>query len=512
MKAGCLRYTSLPGASRLYSDFLYHFERVSRFYQRPYQDLASFRAAAAEVSYPLDRRRAIVAALSKRNPDSPALRKLAEPGTVAVVTGQQVGLFSGPAYTVYKALTAAKLAARLTGEGIPAVPVFWLATEDHDYAEIAAAWGFNAAHEPVKFEIADPTAPPGPVGPLVPPRYPVEELRTALAGFPFGAEAAALAEESYAPGRSLGEAFAHLLRRLLPGTDLILLDPLDPEIRSAAAPFLREAALAHEELIPALIERNGELERAGYHAQVHVEAKSSLFFLLEGGRRIALKRNQVPLDRPEALSPNALLRPVMQDYLLPTVAYVGGPAELAYLAQSEVIYRRLLGRFPVVAPRAGFTLLDARAVKLLDRYSLRIEDLFEGPLALRERIARTLTPPDLIAKFAAASEAIAAAAGTLDTGLKAFDPTLSAAFAKSRAKIAHQMRKTEAKVRREALRRDQRAQSEAAFLENSIYPLEHLQERFYGILPFLAQHGPGLTARIADQVCFDCPDHVILPV
>jgi uncharacterized protein YllA (UPF0747 family) len=340
----------------------------------------------------------------------------------------------------------------------------------------------------------------------------VEELRTALADFPFGAETAALAGEAYAPGRSLGEAFSLLLRRLLPGTDLILLDPLDAEVRAAAAPLLREAALAHEELIPALIERNGELEQAGYHAQVHVEAKTSLFFLIEGGRRIALKRNQVPLDRPEALSPNALLRPVMQDYLLPTAAYVGGPAELAYLAQSEVIYRRLLGRFPVVAPRAGFTLLDARAVKLLDRYSLRVEDVFQGPLALRERISRTLVPPDLDARLASANEAIGAAAAALGASLESFDPTLGAAFAKSRAKIAHQMGKIEAKARREALRRDQRAQSEAAYLENLIYPLQHLQERFYGILPFLARHGPGLTARIAEQVCFDCPDHVILPV
>src|SRR5262249_50958066 len=160
------------------------------------------------------------------------------------------------------------------------------------------------------------------------------------------------------------------------------------------------------ELTAALLARNQQLTGAGYHAQVHVEDHTSLVFLLEDGRRIALKRKgdeyiagamrfstQELMARAATLSPNALLRPVAQDTILPTVAYIGGPAELAYLAQSEVIYRRVLGRMPVAVPRSGFTLFDQRSAKLMQRYRLHLPDFFPGASSLRERIASTLIPP-----------------------------------------------------------------------------------------------------------------------
>ena len=150
-----------------------------------------------------------------------------------------------------------------------------------------------------------------------------------------------------------------------------------------------------------LLERNRELEAAGYHAQVHVEAKTSLVFLLEGERRITLRRQNGDyaskdrhysaaelMDLAEQLSPNALLRPVVQDYMLPTVAYVGGPAELAYMAQSQVLYEDLLQRMPVMLARGGFTLLDARTAKLMEQYGLTLPDLFHGEDGVRELIAQ----------------------------------------------------------------------------------------------------------------------------
>src|SRR5678815_5358324 len=136
MPCTCVRQTDLPNTSALFADVLYHPDRVERFYDYPHRGLEAYQNAASQIDLEPDRRAALIDALLKRNPPSPALDRLAQPGTVAVVTGQQVGLFSGPAYTIYKALTAAKLAARLTSEGVPAVPVFWLATEDHDFAEV----------------------------------------------------------------------------------------------------------------------------------------------------------------------------------------------------------------------------------------------------------------------------------------------------------------------------------------------------------------------------------------
>src|SRR6516225_3725009 len=148
MEPSCIRHTELPGTSRLFADFSYNFDRVARFYRHNPNDPESFRAAAGEVQYPEDRRAAIVRALRPQNGDSESLSRLAEPGTVAVVTGQQVGLFGGPAYTIYKALTAVRLARDLSGQGIPAVPVFWLASEDHDFPEVSLAWTFDASHRP----------------------------------------------------------------------------------------------------------------------------------------------------------------------------------------------------------------------------------------------------------------------------------------------------------------------------------------------------------------------------
>src|SRR5262249_26360814 len=171
--------------------------------------------------------------------------------------------------------------------------------------------------------------------------------------------------------------FRHLLKGILAKFGLLYLDPLEPAIRRIGAPFLADALRAAPELKRRLLARNQELADAGYHAQVLIEPKSSLFFLLENGKRVPLKRADGDFaalaSEAEHISPNALLRPVMQDYLLPTVAYIGGPAELAYLAQSQVVYDTLLHRMPVVTPRSGFTLLDARANKLLTRYGLSLQ-------------------------------------------------------------------------------------------------------------------------------------------
>src|SRR5579884_2804763 len=153
MEPSCIRHTELPGTSRLFADFSYHFDRVARFYRYNPHDPDSLRAAAGAINYPADRRAAMVHALAGQNGDSPALARLAEPGTVGVVTGQQVGLFGGPAYTIYKALTAVRLAAQLTREGIPAVPLFWLPTEDHDFAEVNHTYVFGPEHRPILLSV-----------------------------------------------------------------------------------------------------------------------------------------------------------------------------------------------------------------------------------------------------------------------------------------------------------------------------------------------------------------------
>jgi bacillithiol synthase len=386
-------------------------------------------------------------------------------------------------------------------------------------------WVFDAAHRPIRLEGRGAQAWNQPVGgvPLAAP--PVAELRAALRDLPFGEEVADEAAAAYAPGRTMGEGFSALLKRLLRSYDLVHVDPMAPAVRRLAAPALRAAVEAAPELSAALLERNRELVEAGYHAQVHVEERTSLVFLLENGRRMGLARHGADYvlngrrfsaaelaDRAHELSPNALLRPVVQDAMLPTAAYVGGPAELAYLAQSDVLYRRLLGRMPAAVPRSGFTLLDARSRKIVDRFGLRLADFFQGYQAMRERIAQRLTPPALKRVVEETRATAQAAMERLAAETEAFDPTIARAIAKSRSKMLYQLAKSERKIGREMLARDERAERDSAYVYGLVYPERRLQERLYSMLPFLARHGLDLVDSIYEQIHLDCPDHGLVTV
>jgi bacillithiol biosynthesis cysteine-adding enzyme BshC len=516
MECTCIRQTELPGTTRLFADLIYHPDRVAAFYSSP----PTFAEAAAQIHFPDERRAALVDALWNLNGDSPELELLKRPGTVAVVTGQQVGLFSGPAYTIYKALTAVKLARKLTGEGTPAVPIFWLATEDHDLVEVNHAWFFDGDFQTSKVSVAPESKQNQPVGTIPLRDLPLHDLEAALTGLPFSRDVTASVAKAYTPGATMGQAFAALIKDILRDYPVLFIDPMSPSVRALGAPMIRKALEAGSQLTRALLARNRELEKAGYHAQVHFEESTSLFFLLEHGKRLALRRTNGEYQhhgrhftvadlqvRAQEISPNALLRPVVQDFMLPTVSYIGGPAELAYLAQSQVIYNELLGRQPIPLPRAGFTLLDHHSAKLMKRYELCIPDFFVGEAALREKAAKKLLSPELTALMAETRRTTAHSLDQLKAHLAAFDSTLAKALNRSRRKIEYQLEKTERKIARQTLMRDQRATHDAAALTNFIYPHKHLQERLYSILPFLAKFGPGLIDDIYKNVHVDCPDH-----
>jgi bacillithiol biosynthesis cysteine-adding enzyme BshC len=399
------------------------------------------------------------------------------------------------------------------------VPVFWLATEDHDFEEVNHAWVFDKDHLPVRVSVDAPAENAGrqrPVGGIAISNAPVDQLAEALAGLPHADEVVAMVRAAYPAGITMGGGFRALLKSLLSSLGLIFLDPLDPAIRKISAPIVQEALIAAPELKAKLLERNRELAAAGYHAQVLIEEKTSLFFLLENGERVPLRRKDSEYadlrDRAAEVSPNALLRPVVQDYLLPTVAYAGGPAELAYMAQSQVIYDRLLGRMPVMLSRSSFTLLEHRAAKLLERCHMTVAQTLVDPETLRARVAHALAPAPVLKSFDDAAQSTKASLAKLRSQLTQFDPTLASALDKSEAKMVYQLDKTRRKIEREALRRDERAASDAEYLGNLLFPHRHMQERFYSILPFVAWHGVDLVDRLYDAAQLDCPDHRVLSI
>ncbi len=520
MQCTCVRQTDLPNTSKLYSDLVYNFDRVKDLYPWPPNDLRSI-SAAAKFNFPEERRAALVRALSPLNQGNPSLDVIARPGTVAIVTGQQVGLFSGPAYTVYKALTAIRIARDLTDSGTPAVPVFWLATEDHDFAEVNHTWVFGADYQPRRLAIAsDVENGHRPVGELHIPNWPLDSLCEALAGLPFADDALEIIRNAYEPGATMGTAFAQFIREVFKPYGLLIVDPMTREFRDLAAPMLAEAVNRMPELIPALKERGRDLVDRGYHAQVLVDDETSLVFLLDNGKRISLRRSngdylaqtrRIPgselASNGARLSPNALLRPVVQDFMLPTAAYVGGPAELAYLAQSRVLYERLLGRQPVAFPRAGFTLVDERSHKKMERYGLAPANLLTVDRALNDHIANRLIPAELRKRLDVTRASVASALDALSGDLHHFDITLAAALETSRRKIEYQIGKIARKTASEIMNKDQQAQRDAQALHGLVFPEKHLQERLYSIVPLIAKFGPGLIAEIYDAIRIECPDH-----
>ena len=527
----CLRHTEIPSSTPLFLDLLYHYDRVSGFYPHP-PSVSAMQEAAREIKFDAGHRETLVAALRRQNEGAATeahLDLLAQPDTVVVATGQQVGLYGGPVFTLYKALTALKLAATLREKGTPAVAVFWLATEDHDLDEVSHTWIYNPSHQPIKLDAVTEPAPGRPVGGVAATDPRPALLRDALSPFRAGEQAHQLARSAYRQGGTFQAGFYGLYRQLLESYGLIFLDPMDRDLRRLAAPIFQKAIAEAPSLSEELLRRNAELEQAGYHAQVYLSDETSLVFLLEDDRRTVLRRQgdvysnengrhttRELLDRmaqaPHDFSPNALLRPVTQDWLLPTAVYVGGPAELAYLAQAQVLYKRLLGRMPVVVPRASFTVVDARSRKLLRRYQLAVTDGFEGAEALRNKIAQRLIPPALETGLLDAETQIDTALGKAESDLEKFDPTLQAALRKSTAKIRYQFHKIRGKVAQESLRRDQRGAEEAAYLSHSIFPENSPQERLYSVLPFLAEHGFEFVDRIYGAIQPECHDHQILTI
>jgi bacillithiol synthase len=516
MECSCVRHTEIPGTSKLFADLIYHFDRVEDLYPYRPNDIQTL-ARAAKFDFPDTRRAALIQALTPLNRGNPSLALLAQPGTVAIVTGQQVGLFSGPAYSVYKALTAIKAASELTRQGVPAVPVFWLATEDHDFAEVDHAWVFGPDHQPIKIGMAGPAdSGSHPVGGIALRDIPTDQLRSALAGLPFADDAVAMVERAYQPGETMGSAFARMIQELFAPYGLLLLDPMQRALREMAAPLLGEVVERMPELIDALTVRSRELVDRGYHAQVLVDKTTSLAFLLQDGRRIALRHQklstQALVARAADLSPNALLRPVVQDYLLPTAAYIGGPAELAYLAQSQVLYGKLTGRQPAALPRAFFTLLDERSHKRMVRYGVNPTDLFSGEQALHDTIAARLVPEQLRARLDQTKASFSSALDALRGDLDQFDVTLAAALSTNRRKIEYQVAKIARKTATQIMARDEQATRDARSLNGLVFPEKHLQERLYSIVPFIAKFGPGLVDELYSAVRTDCPDHQFVVV
>lgn len=539
--------TVAPGLSRLFLDYCAGNEAARGFYASLPPD--SGRAARPPV--PADWQE-LTRLLAEQNPSpSPAAAAALEAlgqGAGAVVTGQQVGLFGGPLFTPFKAATALARARQATAAGRPHAAIFWLAGEDHDFAEINHVT-FPAKRELRKLVYSPPlegnsAASPSPeaarpVGGMVLDEriVPLVDQAWELLGPSEAMEALAAA---WKPGRTFAQAFAQFYAKVFAAQGLLVLDAGGRDFHRMGAPVLRAALERADEFHAALVERNRTLEAAGYHAQVAVTPQSSLLFLLDErtGARLALKRiassAQEPeglwqagrqsfstsdllgiLDaEPERISPAALLRPVFQDFLLSTSVTIGGPAEVAYFAQSAVLFERILGRITPIEPRFSATLVEPTIGELLRRHELTLEQVFqETESSLAQLLAARAMPIEGKRKLAAAGTALDAELAALLGWMGSLDASLGQSAETAASKIRYQMNRLRTLAANFELQREASLGRHAEAICQALYPGGVLQERLHGAAYYFARHGFALAEEIAAQAAVaaaTCPGHTAM--
>jgi bacillithiol biosynthesis cysteine-adding enzyme BshC len=530
--------TVAPGLSRLFLDYCSG-GAAERDSLRPfYASLPPDPGWAAAAGLPLPAHwPELVRLLAAQNPSeaaAPALAALAQ-GAGVVVTGQQVGLFGGPLFTPFKAATALARARQATVAGHAHAAIFWLATEDHDFAEIDHVT-FPAKRELRKLVYASGPEAAKPVGGLVlgDGITPLVDQAWELLGSSDAMEALAAA---YQPGRTWAQAFADFYSKVFAAQGLLILDAGSRPFHRIGAPVLRAALEQADELHAALLDRNRQLQAAGYHAQVAVVAQSSLLFLIDdaSGARLALKRTLPTaaepgglwqagrrsfstdellgiLDaEPERISPSALLRPVFQDFLLSTSATVGGPAEIAYFAQSAVLFERILGRVTPALPRFSGTLIEPAIGELLRKHELTLERVFaESPASLAQLLASRQMPVEGKRKLAAAGTALEVELEALLEWTRPLDAGLARSAQTAASKMRYQMNRLRTLAANFQLSRETSLSRQAEAISQALYPGGGLQERLHGAAYYFARYGFDLAEELTAEAANTCPGHTAI--
>jgi bacillithiol biosynthesis cysteine-adding enzyme BshC len=523
-----------PWIRKLAADYAFDFPAVSRFFAGDPAQAQSWREAivrAQACQRPRDEVADLVLEQQSRRNAPPEARAatgiLRDPKSVAIVTGQQAGLFGGPLFTLLKSLTALKLVEELRSKhGTPAVAIFWIDAEDHDWNEVSSCTVLDSELRPQTITLP---APPG-AGelPVASVRLDdgvlkaIRDLESVLPATEFTPPLLASLAEAYRPGRGMAEAFGRWLETTLGSRGLVIFDSSDP----AAKPLVRQVfarELESPEKTSQLAARAGaELVTLGYHAQVTPQDGPALFHL--DGRRHAIRRdgnafvvgNERHLPEalqksastdPAAFSPNVLLRPIVQDTLFPTVCYVAGPNELGYQAQLRAVFEHFGLPMPLYYPRASATVLDSAAARFLSRYELPLESLQPQDDGALNRLLESQLPPSVEGALEDALRAVDERMSALAIAVPALDPTLEGAVRSTLGKMQHDLKALHSKIIHAAKRRDETLRRQFDRARAQAFPGGHPQERTVGFVSFLARYGPSLVDRLDDELPLDLGHH-----
>lgn len=529
-----------PWVSRLAADYASADARLSGFFDGHPTDPAAWRAAIARAQAHARPLAAVADLLAAQQRDREAPRaaigaaaELRAHGTVAVVTGQQAGLFGGPLFTLLKALTAIRLATRVRAEhGVAAVPVFWIEAEDHDWAEVRECGVMDGEMTEHRVSLGDP--PGAHIGPVAQVRLDataeaaIADLARWLPPTEHSAALIARLGAIYRPGVGMARAFAQWLESVLGPLGLVVYDASDPAAKPLVADLFA-AELAHPGRTSRLAaEAGAALQTHGYHAQITPQADAVALFEIGSGRtpiRLAgdgfsigdrhCERSRLAEQaarEPERFSPGVLLRPLVQDTLFPTVCYVAGPSELAYLGQLRGVYAAFGVPMPLVQPRATATLVDANAMRFLQRHEIPLESLQPQDEGALNQLLQAQMPPSLTASHEAAAMAIQERMDALACEVARVDATLEGATRSTLGRMQDDLKKLQAKVIQAVKRKDDTLRRQFLHARSQAFPGGHPQEREVGFVCHLNKYGPDLLRRLDEELPLDMGRHWVITI
>ena len=528
-----------PWIRRLAADYAYNFSSVSPFFTGDPADGAAWAQAIGRTQRHPRKRAEIAAAIGgqQRRRGAPpaavaAAQQLADPQTVAIVTGQQAGLFGGPSFTLLKAVTALKLAARVTREHrVPCVAVFWIDAEDHDWDEVRTCQVFDESLN--LHPVGLPPRKPADHSPIASTRLDdsvLQALQVLDDHLPATEFKPALLDDLraiYRPGAGMAEAFGAWLERVLGDRGLIVYDASDPAAKPLACDVFTRELTKPGETNRRAAAAGADLIARGYHSQVNAADTLALFHI-DGGRRPIRQQDGVFIAgeqtfeapalvakaaaEPTAFSPNVLLRPVVQDTLFPTVCYVAGPNELAYLGQLRGVYEDFGVPMPIMYPRASATLLDSAALRFLTKYDVPLEALQAQDDSVLNTLLASQIPASVNASLDGAAADVERALTRVIDAMPALDPTLEGAARSTLGRMQHDLQTLRSKTIQAAKKRDETLRRQFTRTRALAFPGGEPQERAVGFVTFLNQYGPALVQRLDEQIPIDLGKHWLVVV
>jgi bacillithiol biosynthesis cysteine-adding enzyme BshC len=517
----------IPGNKRLASDYVFAFGGLAPFFSGDPAERSAWTTAIARTQAHPRRSSelaAVIRAQQQRRGATGATvvngAKLADPSTVAIVTGQQAGLFGGPLYTILKALTAIKLAEQITREhGVTAVPVFWIESEDHDWDEVRSCTVLDAEMAPRTVALPGRTGDPIPVA-AVPVDEQIHsvlvELEQVLPPTEFRDTLLSDVRAAYEPGVGMADAFGRLLERVLGARGLVVYDASDAAAKPLVGDLFARELSTPGETAKLAAAAGADLAARGYHAQVQTSDVTGVaLFRLDGARRPIHQPAELvreAAERPAGFSPGVLLRPLVQDTVLPTVCYVAGPNELAYLGQLRGVYERFGVPMPIMYSRASATILDAAAMRFVAKYDVPFEALAPQDDSALNELLRTQIPPEVDDALVAVERALEERMSRVIATVPALDPTLEAAAKNTLSRMKHDLENLHGKTIQAAKRRNETLRRQFQRTRALAFPHGHPQERTIAFIWFLNQYGEAFVERLWQELPLEMGTHWVVTI